>query len=249
MTTNSDPIVYLDEHLLVVNKPPGVSLITRKAHPGDAVERLIQALTLDEPTLSSLDMRQLRLVHRLDEGTSGLLMIARDEATHRLLVVAISQRRIEKRYLALVWGHPRPKEGRYNWSLSPDRKDRRRMRADTGGSSAVTCYRTVSEAPHVSLLELRPETGRTHQIRVHLACAGHWIVGDDLYGGPRYRGIRNMEHRQVLKPPPPLLHAWKLILPEDRRFPVTHFSAPLPEHFSATLERLGIADCGLQIAD
>ncbi|MBP1602659.1 MAG: RluA family pseudouridine synthase, partial [Acidobacteria bacterium] len=113
------------------------------------------------------------LVHRLDVGTSGLVMLARDQETHRLLSRELSERRVEKTYLALVWGHPRPRLGRYDWPLAPDRRDRRKMRVDPGGSPAATRYRTVADASHVSLVELSPETGRTHQLRVHLARAGH----------------------------------------------------------------------------
>jgi RluA family pseudouridine synthase len=179
-------------------------------------------------------------VHRLDVGTSGLVLVARTPEAHRALATALARGRIEKRYLALVWGHPRPRAGVYDVPLGPDRRDRRRMKADPAGRPARSRYRTLADARHVSLVELSPETGRTHQLRVHLAHAGHWIVGDDLYGGPRHRAIADPRLRRLLAPAHPFLHAWTLALPETAGSGPRRFTAPLPPDFAAALDGLGL---------
>jgi RluA family pseudouridine synthase len=232
-------ILYIDGRIAVINKPPGISLATPRSDPTAAVARLLSLLSAEERAAYGLDPAVVLLVHRLDVGTSGLVLAARDSDAHRELAQALSGGRIERTYLALVWGHPRPAEGRYEVSLGPDRCDRRRMKPDPGGRAARTAYRTLARLKHVSLVELRPETGRTHQIRVHLAQAGHWIVGDDLYAGQRQRALRDETLRHVLTPGHTLLHAWRLALPENRLTPVRFFEAPLPEDFAAALGALG----------
>lgn len=234
-------IVCADDHLVVVNKPPGISLATRKSEPRGAVERLLASVDAFDLAERGIDPAALLLIHRLDLGTSGLVMLARDQQTHRLLAQALSQRRVEKVYLALVWGHPRPRAGRYDWPLAPDRRDRRKMRVDPSGSPAATRYRTLADASHVSLVELHPETGRTHQLRVHLAHAGHWIVGDDLYGGPRHRAVRDRNLREALNPSHLLLHAWRLGLPDLPKLCSGRLEAPLPKEFLAALDAVEIS--------
>lgn len=222
---------------VAVAKAAGVSLATRATEPGAAVGRLLDSLAAEDR--HELPAGDLLLVHRLDVGTSGVVLLARGADAHRQLVAAFGERRVEKTYLAVVWGRARPREGRWDSPLGPDRADRRRMRVDPDGRAARTAYRTLAVAPHLSLVALRAETGRTHQLRVHLAAAGHPIVGDDLYGGPRHRGIRDRELRGLLDPGRPLLHAWRLALPApplDR--PVT-LEAPWPPDFAAVLAALG----------
>ena len=232
----SASLVYLDDRLAVVDKPPGLSLATPRADPSAAVRSLIESLPKDES--SALETGPLWLVHRLDVGTTGLVLVARDEQAHRELSQQLNRRLIDKTYLALVWGHPRPAAGSYRWPIGADRRDRRRMRVDALGRPAVTDYRIIARAPHVALLELRPRTGRTHQLRVHLSRAGHWIVGDDLYGGARHRGVKQKSVQALLNPPHLLLHAWRLALPESSTMSVRRFEAPLPHHFSAVLDAL-----------
>ncbi len=236
----TEGIVYIDERILVLNKPPGVSLQTRKAEPRAAVGRLLGALAQDEVAAYGLDARDLLLVHRLDVGTSGLVLLARDPEAHRELARAISGHLVERVYVALVWGHPSPAAGQYDAPIGPDRRDRRRMVVDPAGRPARTRYRTLAGAPHVTLVALRPETGRTHQIRVHLAAAGHWIVGDDLYAGARHKAVQDPHIRSLLSPPHTLLHAWRLALPESRLTPVRFFEAAPPSAFLAALDGLGI---------
>jgi 23S rRNA pseudouridine1911/1915/1917 synthase len=233
-------VVYSDERLFVVNKPAGVSLATARSNPQAAVERLFALLPADTRALLASQAPDLGLVHRLDVGTSGLVVLSLDQEAHRALVTAFSTRAVGKSYLALVWGHPRPPQGEWRWPLGPDRRDRRRMRADSEGRQAETSYRVVARAPHIALVRLEPRTGRTHQLRVHLAHAGHPIVGDDLYGGPRHRAVRDPRLRHVLAPNHPFLHAWRLHLPatESTREVILH--APLPPDFRAALSAHGL---------
>jgi RluA family pseudouridine synthase len=233
-------IVYVDEHLVAVNKPAGVSLATRRAEPHAAVARLLTVLPEDERRAHGLAADALWLVHRLDVGTSGLVLLARDADVHSVLVSAFAERRIAKFYLALVWGCPRPHRATWQWPLAPDRRDRRRMRVDPAGRPSVTDYHVLARASHVALVRLQPATGRTHQLRVHLAHAGHPIVGDDLYGGPRHRGVRDPKVRSALAPAHPLLHAWGLHLPALALIPELVLTAPLPEDFAEALDALAI---------
>ncbi len=233
-----DRILYIDERIVVINKPAGISLATPKTEPGGAVARLLSVLPLEMRAAYGLDPDSVRLVHRLDVGTSGVVLAARDPEVHRQLVRALSEHRIQRTYVALVWGHPKPAEGIYDVPLGPDRRDRRRMKPDPAGRRARTSYRTLVRFKHATLVELHPETGRTHQIRVHLAQAGHWIVGDDLYGGPRQNAIGDPGLRLALTPSHTLLHAWRMTLPED--YPVRFFEAPPPGDFAETLKTLGV---------
>jgi len=235
-------IVHIDETLVVLNKPAGLSLATPASEPRAAVRRLLDSLPGHLREEHALSDHRLWLVHRLDVGTSGLVLLARTREAHSALSGALSERKLGKVYLALVWGHPRPREGCLDWPIGPDRRDRRRMKVDPEGRPARSRYRTLAEPPHVSLMELRPETGRTHQLRVHLAHAGHWIVGDDLYGGPRHRGVRNPRMRELLAPAHPMLHAWRLSLPQLPHGCAVEFEAPLPEDFKHIIRELGIAE-------
>jgi RluA family pseudouridine synthase len=202
----------------VLDKPAGLSLATPRASGDAAARRLVAALPAEER--AALEGRELHLVHRLDEPTSGLVLVALDAEMHRDLVRALAERRVAKLYLAIVWGRPRPRRFRFEQPLGPDRADRRRMRVDPEGRPAATDGWVVAHAPHVALVALWPRTGRTHQIRVHLAAAGHPIVGDDLYGGPRERAVRDAALRRALEPGRALLHAFRLEVPglEPSRF-------------------------------
>jgi 23S rRNA pseudouridine1911/1915/1917 synthase len=231
-------LIFLGDRFAAIDKPPGLSLRTSSRDPHGAARGLIDALRFRDRELFA--GREPRLVHRLDESTSGLVLVALDADLHRELVARFAERRVEKRYLALVWGHPRPAAGSWNARLGPDKKDRRRMKVDPEGRPALTDYRILAKAPHVALLELVPHTGRTHQLRVHLAAAGHPIVGDDLYGGPREHGVRAPALRSALAPGRALLHAFRLRIPG---LDPESFEAPLPADFEAAL-----AACKISLA-
>jgi RluA family pseudouridine synthase len=234
-------VVFSDETIVAIAKPAGISLATRRRDPGAAIVRLLAALPAAELALHGLAADQLWLVHRLDVPTSGLVLLARDPESHRALVAAFSARRVEKRYLAMVWGRPRPRVGRWEWSLGPDRRDRRRMGVDPAGSHAASAYTVMGTGRYVSLLELAPETGRTHQLRVHCAAAGHPIVGDDLYGGPRERAVREASLRAALAPGRALLHAWRLTLPPPFGLDGLVLTAAPPGDLVAVAAAAGIA--------
>ena len=228
-------LVHLGDRFAVIAKPAGLSLATPKRAPAEAAGRLVAALPADER--EALADRELHLVHRLDVSTSGLVLVALDAGMHRELVGAFARRAVTKLYLALVWGRPRPRAGRWEVALAPDRADRRRMRADPQGRPAATEWWTVAAAAHVALVALWPRTGRTHQLRVHLAAAGHPVVGDDLYGGPRHRGVRDRALAAALDPGRSLLHAWRLEVPE---LAPSRFEASVPADFRAALAAAGL---------
>jgi RluA family pseudouridine synthase len=221
------------EEVLALDKPSGVSMAT-SCRPGkaeaDVVARLLAACGL--PADGPLP----RLVHRLDEGTSGVVLLARDAQAHRRLSTAFQGRAAHKTYRALVWGHPVPARGLADAPLARDLKDGRKMAVREGGKPAVTRWATLRRYPSVADLELFPETGRTHQIRVHLAAKGHPIVGDDFYGGAtRWRGVRDPALRTALAAVAhPLLHAARIVVPSLG----IDVEAPLPADYVALLRML-----------
>lgn len=223
------------EIALAVDKPPGVSMATSSREEKSAasvVRRLLEAC--GEP-----HDPELRLVHRLDVGTSGVVLLARDDAAHRELSRAFQCGAARKTYRALAWGHPVPARGVYDEPLERDPNDGRKMRVARRGEGkrAVTRYETLARLPSVADLRLFPATGRTHQIRVHLAAHGHPIVGDDLYGGAtRWRGVRDPGRRRALQAASrPLLHAERLAIPEVG----IDVAAPLPSDYARVLDVLG----------
>jgi 23S rRNA pseudouridine1911/1915/1917 synthase len=180
-------VVYEDDALLVVDKPAGMSV-----HPGAGRSRgtLVNALLGRGTPLSGLGAPiRPGIVHRLDQGTSGLLVVAKTDLAHEKLSKALARREVGRRYWALVWGRPEPERGRISAALGRSRADRRRMRVvDRGGREAATRYGVLWSDAVVSALALALETGRTHQIRVHLRHIGHPVFGDPDYGGRAGRG-------------------------------------------------------------
>lgn len=225
-------ILFETDDVLALAKPAGVSMAT-SSRPGRSEEEVVARL------LDACGVRAggpLFLVHRLDVGTSGVVLLARSAAAHRFLSLAFQERRAKKTYRALVWGHPVPARGVLDAPLGRDPRDGRKMRAVRDGKPAVTRYVTLRRFSGVADLELYPETGRTHQIRVHLAAKGHPVVGDDLYGGARrWRGLRDPDRRRALsRLARPLLHAVRIEVPEAG----IDVSAPLPEDYRSLLDLL-----------
>jgi len=223
--------LFENDAVVALDKPAGVSMATSSGAGSGAaaVARLLEACG-EEPD------PDLLLVHRLDLGTSGVVLLARGADAHRRLTLAFQNRRTRKTYRALAWGRLVPPAGRFDDPLARDPKDGRRMRVHRDGKSAATRYRTLARLASVSDLELEPETGRTHQIRVHLAASGHPVVGDDLYGGAtRWHGVRDPAERRALAGATrALLHALRIEVPDLS----LEIEAPLPEDYRRTLAAL-----------
>ena len=222
-------ILLETEEVVALNKPPGVSMAT-SGREGKSAEEAVARLL--EASGERAD-EELRLVHRLDVRTSGVVLLARNAAAHRALSGAFQSGGARKTYRALVWGRPRPAAGRIEEPLGRDVRDGRKMKVRAEGKRAVTRYETLSRLTGVTDLWLFPETGRTHQIRVHLSTRGHPIVGDDLYGGAsRWHGVRDATHRRALSGVThPLLHAERIEIPEMG----IDIAAPLPKDYTNLL--------------
>lgn len=218
-------ILYEDAELIVLNKPAG--LVVHPA-PGHAADTLVNALLHHCADLQGIG-GELRpgIVHRLDKDTSGVLVVAKNEQAVANLVAQFSARTVEKEYLALVWGAPKPAAGEIRQPIGRHPVHRKKMAVTERGRPAVTRYETLAAAPLAALLRVRIETGRTHQIRVHMAHLGHPVVGDATYGRARHglpAGLvlpRQMLHARVLK----IAH------PRDGR--PLEFTAPPPPDFLA----------------
>jgi 23S rRNA pseudouridine1911/1915/1917 synthase len=236
-------ILYEDEHLLVLNKPAGLVV-----HPGAgrATGTLVHALLAHCPNLPGIGgVERPGIVHRLDRDTSGVMVVAKSEAAHQSLSLQFKNRIVRKRYLALVHGEVRQEAGRIEAAIGRREHDRTRMGVKTaGGRMARTAYRVLRRLPGMTLVELGLETGRTHQIRVHLAHIGHPVVGDEVYGGRRER------HGAAGVPPAPrqLLHAWWLGFRHPVHGEWLEFAAPIPADF-ATAASLDLADLSNPVPD
>ena len=201
-------VLYHDPDLLVLDKPPGLVV-----HPGAGNRdgTLLNRLLAYDPGLRSVP--RAGLVHRLDKDTSGLMLVARSLRAHTRLVARIGAREVERTYEAVVAGSP-PSSGTVEAAIGRHRTHRTRMAVDSHGKPAVTHYRVVERYPGHARLEVRLETGRTHQIRVHLAHLGHPVVGDATYGGrgARIRNAGSGAPAAVVTFPRQALHATRLSL-------------------------------------
>jgi 23S rRNA pseudouridine1911/1915/1917 synthase len=236
-------IIYEDEDLAVINKPAGMMVHAGSGATDDARNRgtLVNALLHHFGKLSAIG-GELRpgIVHRLDKATSGLILVAKNDESHHKLAAQFSGRLVKKTYIALVHGWMKQDRGTISSSISRDRIRRTRMTTRRpGGREAVTHYtvqsRIDSKFGKFTLLELRIDTGRTHQIRVHLASLGHPVVGDTLYGAPRELRARNCEAASL---PRNFLHAVALQFRHPRTGTALSLSSPLPEELSQFLNRV-----------
>jgi 23S rRNA pseudouridine1911/1915/1917 synthase len=216
-------VAYEDEHLLVVDKPAGVVV-----HPGQGHARgtIVQALA--GRVVGGADPARPGVVHRLDRDTSGLLVLARSEAVHAALSALLRERRIAREYLALVEGRPPARTGTIEAPLGRDRRVRTRMSTDTDDPRpAVTHFETEATFPDTTLLRVKLETGRTHQIRAHLLAIGHPVVGDPEYGGTlRLPGLGRQ-----------FLHSERIAFAHPVTGAAVQVRAPLPEDLGEALRR------------
>ncbi len=236
-------IVYEDQFLLVVNKPPGMVV-----HPGSGVKdgTLVNALLSHCKDLSGIGgVLRPGIVHRLDKGTSGLLLVAKDDMTHLRLSQELQARTIKRTYHAIVWGVPRKPHGTIQTLIGRSLSDRKKMSVrQREGRQAITSYRVLEEFTFASLVEVELKTGRTHQIRVHLAHIGHPVFGDPTYGGRRRKygklSRKAMERaRQILAMiDRQALHAVSLEFVHPVTQKKVRLEAPLPQDMEAVLQEL-----------
>ncbi len=236
-------VVFEDEHLVVIDKPAGLVV-----HPGAGVRRgtLVNALLHRLPAIRSVGgADRPGIVHRLDRDTSGLLVVAKTPRVHRRLVEMMQRREVRRVYRAIVWGDPRADAGEIDAPVGRDPRHRQRMAVvRRGGRPALTRWRVLERFGAATLLEVRLETGRTHQIRVHLAHAGMPVVGDPAYGG-RPKTQLNADERQrslagsLLRGlPRQALHAVELAFTHPVTGGERTFTSALPEDFETALSLL-----------
>lgn len=223
------PTVYVDDQLIVVDKPPELVV-----HPGAGHYHgtMVQGLLARYPELSEVgDPSRPGIVHRLDRGTSGLLVVARTQEAFDSLVAQLASRTVDRRYLAMIWGHLDPPRGMIDAPIARSRRDPTRMTLSARGKDARTTYKTqalFSEPVTASLISCKLETGRTHQIRVHLSAIGHPIVGDHRYGGVR----------KSLSTSRQFLHAAELSFVHPGTQELVSYSSGLPQDLGEVLDRL-----------
>lgn len=224
-------IVYEDEHLLVVDKAAG--MVVHPA-PGNWNGTLVNALVGRGGELSSAaDEERAGIVHRLDKETSGLLIVAKTDVAHRRLSAAIADRRVTRRYAAMVWGHLDTDHFVVEKPIARDPRDRKRMAIVHSGKPAKTEFWRLGRFGAGDLLRAHLYTGRTHQIRVHLASAGHPVMGDDVYGGGGGRRLA------ALPPKRHFLHAAWLRFAHPITGTALEFRAPLPDDLRRSLAAVG----------
>ena len=225
-------VLYEDEDMLVVDKPAGLTVHPAPGHPSGTLVNALLAIARDLKGIGG----ELRpgIVHRLDKDTSGLMVVAKGHLAHNSLTRQIKQREVRKGYLALARGHVRPAEGTIEAPVGRDPRNRKRMAVVPGGRQATTRYKVVRHLGRgeevYTYLEVFPETGRTHQIRVHFASMGHPLAGDALYG-PRRQTAAPFLARQFL-------HAHLLGFRHPASGDYVEFSSPLPAELFGVLEGL-----------
>ncbi len=204
-------VVYEDEHLIVVDKPAGMVVHPAPGSPEDTLVNALLAHCGD--SLSGVGgVRRPGIVHRLDKDTSGLLVVAKTDAAHQGLAEQFAAHTVERAYWAVVWGVPPTASGVVEGNIGRSNRDRKKMALlRHGGKTAVTRWRILKSFKGVaSLIECRLETGRTHQIRVHMTSIGHPLVGDQTYGRARPAGIPAEARKDVIAFPRQALHAYLL---------------------------------------
>lgn len=218
-------VIYEDPHLLVINKPRGMVVHPSKGHSSGTLVNALLGYCTDLSGIGG----EIRpgIVHRLDKETSGLLLIAKDDKTHQMLSQALQTHEIKRIYVAVVKGRMTALEGTINAPIGRNPKNRTKMAVVEGGRRAVTHFKVLRLFEKNSFVRLELETGRTHQIRVHMAFAGHPIVGDEVYNPDCIAGGS-----------PLMLHAAVLKFVHPITGESMQFAASLPEEFRAELRRL-----------
>jgi 23S rRNA pseudouridine1911/1915/1917 synthase len=234
-------VVFEDEYLLIVDKPAG--MVVHPA-PGNWSGTLVNALMGRGGDLApGAAPERAGIVHRLDKETSGLLIVAKTERSHRLLSAAIASRRITRRYAVMIWGHLDSDTLSIEKPLSRDPRDRKRMAIVNSGRQAKTDFVRLARFGPGDLLRAHLHTGRTHQIRVHLASVGHPVMGDDTYGGGGGRRMVGLAPRRHF------LHAAWLQLNHPITGAPMDIRSPLPDDLKASLRAIGEGEAVAQAED
>lgn len=229
-------ILYEDSHLAVINKPSGLV-----CHAGAGVRSgtLVNALLHRMGPLETGDPERPGIVHRLDKLTSGVMLVAKNTTAHRHLAQQFKNREIKKEYVALVYGVPSPSSGTIDLALGRDPKNRKKISTRARRKrTAVTHYKVLEDFGFVSLLQVRIETGRTHQIRVHLAQKGHPVVGDSLYGTDRTRSLPAKVSHAAKELQRLFLHSRRLEFRHPQSGEILSFEAPFPPELQKFLSEI-----------
>ena len=221
-------IVYEDDDVIVVNKPQGMVVHPAPGHPNHT---LVNALLYHSPLSTINGEFRPGIVHRIDKDTSGLLMIAKNDLAHRSLAAQLKAKTNQREYVALVHGVIKQDAGTINAPIGRSKKDRKKQAVVSDGRHAVTHFKVLHRFRHYTLVSCRLETGRTHQIRVHMKSIGHPLAGDPLYGP-----------RKTLPGRGQYLHARLLGFKHPRTGKELVFTAPLPEYFQQMLDKLKKTD-------
>jgi len=239
-------VLYEDGHLLAIDKPPGLVV---HPSPGHNAGTLVNALLHHVRDLKGVG-GELRpgIVHRLDRGTSGVLLVAKTDLAHASLSRQMKKRSMRKEYLALAAGIPKVRKGEVVFAIGRDPKDRKKMKAfrrtdeiPAGTREARTLYEIEKEWPSLdlSLLRCRLVTGRTHQIRVHLAAAGLPVVGDPVYGRPRYDRVKDAALKKAIQEfPRQALHAERIAFRHPATNEPIELSAPIPADLRGLIDAI-----------
>ena len=221
-------IVYEDDDVIVVNKPQRMVVHPAPGHPNHT---LVNALLYHSPLSTINGEFRPGIVHRIDKDTSGLLMIAKNDLAHRSLAAQLKAKTNEREYVALVHGVIKEERGTIDAPLGRSKKDRKKQAVVEDGRHAVTHFKVLERFQHYTLVSCRLETGRTHQIRVHMKYIGHPLAGDPLYG-PRKTLPGNGQY----------LHARLLGFKHPRTGKQMTFTSPLPEYFQKMIDHLEKTD-------
>ena len=220
-------VLYEDNHIIVVNKPKGMVVHPANGNPDGTLVNAIMAICKDSLSGIGGEIRP-GIVHRLDKNTSGAIIIAKNDKAHINLSEQLKNHEIKKTYIALVRGVVKENNATINMPIGRSKKDRKKMDVDKNGKNAITHFKVLKRYTDCTLLEINIETGRTHQIRVHLSHIGYPIIGDEVYSNGKNKW--NIEGQ--------CLHAKSL----DFKHPITgkemHIEAELPEYFEKILEEL-----------
>ncbi len=229
-------IVFEDDDLVVIDKPAGLVV-----HPAAGVTSgtLANALAYHFQRLPNSQSIRPGIVHRLDKDTSGLLVAAKTESSHQNLSDQFRAREVFKSYLALVYGVVKQESGRIEQPIARDPRNRTRMAIVAGGRGALSLFKVKRSFDAFTLLDVELKTGRTHQIRVHLAWLKHPVVGDEVYGGGRDNNVQDVQLRaRIRKLKRQFLHAEQLGFAHPRSGEQMHFAASLPPELNGLLEEL-----------